>query len=90
MNIFLGTKCDLNRVSNIVSTEEGERMKNQINANQFLECSSKNNENINEVIYEAVRAIVAGLPEPKHKSLCEECADYVRNCCVFNLFCSRK
>lgn len=35
----------------------------KINANQFLECSSKHNENINEVIYEAIRAAIAGPPE---------------------------
>lgn len=44
--------------------EEGERLKRKINANQFLECSAKNNENINEVIYEAIRAAVAGPIDP--------------------------
>lgn len=45
-------------------------MKRKVNANQFLECSAKNNENVNEVIYEAVRAAVAGVPELPKKSCC--------------------
>lgn len=69
----LGTKNDLMRS---VKVSEGERMQRKINANQFLECSSKNYENINEVIYEAVRAAAAGLPEPQP----ETCYDLVRNC----------
>lgn len=48
----------------------------KINANQFLECSAKNYENINEVVYEAVRAAVAGPPPEPEKSF----FDVVRNC----------
>lgn len=40
--------------------EEGERMQQQINANQFIDCSAKNNKNIDQVIYEAIRAAVDG------------------------------
>lgn len=58
-----GTKSDLYVGANTVRVEEGERLRRKINANQFLECSAKNNENINEVIYEAVRAAVNGRPE---------------------------
>lgn len=65
-----GTKSDLSIGSTIVRTEEGERLRRKINANQFLECSAKNNDNINEVIYEAVRASVRGLPEDEPTDCC--------------------
>lgn len=75
---IVGTKSDLTVGINIVQVEEGERLQRRINANQFLECSAKNNENINEVIYEAIRAAVAGPLDPPevgcfqtlHKILC--------------------
>lgn len=75
----LGTKSDLEVGINIVHTEEGERLMRKINANQFLECSAKNYENINEVVYEGIRAAVAGVPaEPEHSYF-----DIMRNylCC---------
>lgn len=55
-----GTKSDLKIGINVVKVNEGENLRKRINANRFLECSAKNNQNINEVIYEAVRAAVAG------------------------------
>lgn len=71
---------------NLVQTEEGERMKRKINANQFLECSAKENYNINEVIYEAVRAINIGRPEPPIGESCWRCAGLMRKvfCCGSN------
>lgn len=68
-----GTKCDLSLGPNIVRLEEGERMRRKINANQFLECSAKDNENINEVIYEAVRASVNGRLEDETGNDCRGC-----------------
>lgn len=60
--------------SNSVSPDEGVNMKIEINANQFIECSAKTYTNINEVIYEAVRASVAGVPEMEDQSgSCLEC-----------------
>lgn len=61
---ILGTKSDLTVGINIVQVEEGEKLQRKINANQFLECSAKNNDNINEVIYESIRAAVAGPLDP--------------------------
>lgn len=57
-------------------------MKIKINANQFLECSAKNYENINEVIYEAVRASAAGIPEVEPQNQCMECLASL-SCCMF-------
>lgn len=68
-----GTKCDLSVGTNIVRTEEGERMRRKINANQFLECSAKNNQNVNEVIYEAVRASVNGRLDDESTNDCRGC-----------------
>lgn len=75
----LGTKSDLEVGINIVRPEEGERIMRKINANQFLECSAKNNENINEVVYEAIRAAVAGIPHQPEKSCFGVMRDYL--CC---------
>lgn len=71
---------------NIVQEGEGERMMRRINANQFLECSAKNNENINEVIYEAVRASVAGRPSPPETSTCQQFSRFIHRviCCQEN------
>lgn len=61
--------------------EEGERLQRKINANQFLECSAKNNENINEVIYEAIRAAVAGPLDPPQLGCLEILQKYL--CCQY-------
>lgn len=58
---------------NSISAEEGENMRMEINANQLLECSAKQFVNINEVIYESVRASVMGVPEVESQSSCMEC-----------------
>ncbi|XP_031623858.1 ras-like GTP-binding protein RhoL [Contarinia nasturtii] len=76
--VLVGTKSDLTVGINIVQEEEGERLKRKINANQFLECSSKHNENINEVIYEAIRAAVVGPPEPPETSCCTSILKWFR------------
>lgn len=75
----LGTKSDLTVGINIVQVEEGEKMRRKIYANQFLECSAKQNENINEVIYEAIRAAVAGPVEPPNIGIFETVRRFV--CC---------
>ncbi|XP_055320245.1 ras-like GTP-binding protein RhoL [Sitodiplosis mosellana] len=62
--VLVGTKTDLTVGINLVQVDEGEKLQRKINANQFLECSAKNNDNINEVIYEAIRAAVAGPLDP--------------------------
>lgn len=75
-NSPLGTKTDLNHGPNVVSKADGERMKRKINANQFLGCSAKNYVNINEVVYEAVRAATVGRPDPPTETY----FDTLRNC----------
>lgn len=64
---------------NIVQPEEGEKMRRKINANQFLECSARNYENINEVIYESIRAAVSGPPQPPPESCFDTFRRYI--CC---------
>lgn len=61
---MVGTKVDLRDEENkkFVQTADGEKLKRSIRARSFLECSSKTFKNINEVIYEAVRATLQ--PEP--------------------------
>lgn len=63
-----GTKSDLSRNANVINVTEGERLQRKINAYRFLECSAKNNDNINEVIYEAVRATAIGYIDPPEPS----------------------
>lgn len=69
---------------NSVRTEDGEQMRAEINANQFLECSAKNYENINEVIYEAVRASVAGRPEMESDSSCWDALGALSICAMLS------
>lgn len=79
-----GTKSDLTVGINIVQVEEGEKMRRKINANQFLECSAKQNDNINEVIYEAIRAAVAGPIEQPNAGIFETVRRIV--CCSTDTF----
>lgn len=69
---------------NSVTIEEGEQMRAEINGNRFLECSAKNYLNINEVIYEAVRASVAGVPEVESDSSCMDCLGGLAICGMFS------
>lgn len=40
-----------------VTVEEGRKLKNKIGAYGFLECSALRNENLNDVLTQAIRAI---------------------------------
>lgn len=62
--ILVGTKVDLREEGNkkFVQTSDGDKLSRSIRARSFLECSSKTFKNVNEVIYEAVRATLQ--PEP--------------------------
>lgn len=59
---FVATKKDLRQNSRkpLVSTEEGEDLCRIIRANRFIECSAKENIQIENTIHEAVRAAVKG------------------------------
>lgn len=63
---MVGTKVDLRDESNkkFVQTSDGDKLCRSIRARSFLECSSKTFKNINEVIYEAVRATLQPEPVP--------------------------
>lgn len=57
--LLVGTKCDLrtsDKNENILTTADGEELKEKIGSVSFLECSAKTFINVNEVFYEAVRA----------------------------------
>lgn len=57
--IYLGTKSDL-RIPNsekFVTFSEGKKLKQKIRASAFVECSAKKKQNLEEVFYEAVRAV---------------------------------
>lgn len=60
-----GTKSDLRHSPTAVSPGEADRVRRQLNANAYLECSAKQYSNINEVIHAAVRAIAHGIPVPE-------------------------
>lgn len=61
------TKVDLRQPGKpCVTTAEGETLSQQINANSFIECSAKENIQVRETVYEAVRAAVVGVKEPSH------------------------
>ncbi|XP_055319546.1 ras-like GTP-binding protein RhoL [Sitodiplosis mosellana] len=80
--VLVGTKSDLTVGINIVRVDEGEKLRKKINANQFLECSAKNNHNVNEVIYEAIRAAVAGPLDPPKTGCFKTLRKYM--CCHNN------
>ena len=65
--VLVGTKLDLrpqNGASGYVTTEMGEKLRRKINANSFVECSAKEGLNVKLAVHEAVRASIAGIPEP--------------------------
>lgn len=74
----LGTKSDLRGLNHAVQAHEGEEVKRTLNGNAFLECSAKEYRNINEVIYEAVRAADRGVPPPQEEE--EGCMSFL-TCC---------
>lgn len=74
------TKCDLTVGRNILQSHDGERMRKKINANAFIECSAKNNENINEVLYAAVRATINGPLPPPEEPTCCRCFSFFQSC----------
>lgn len=66
-NIFVSaTKIDLREdprnLRPLITTEEGEEFAQKIGARKFIECSSKDNVAIEEVIHESIRAYTT---EPK-------------------------
>lgn len=66
----MGTKLDLRiaRSEKFVTTAEGRRLKKEIHAHSFVECSAMNKENLGNVFEEAVRAV-----EKKPKSKPHQC-----------------
>lgn len=57
------TKIDLRSGNGkYISTRDGEKLRRKINANAFIECSAKTDTNVREIIYEAVKASMAGIP----------------------------
>lgn len=79
---MVGTKVDLRDEGNkkFVQTSDGDKLCRSIRARSFLECSSKTFNNINEVIYEAVRATLQ--PEP-----IETVGEEVEPCCFSCFSC---
>lgn len=59
-----GTKSDLHA---IITPTEAERVRRQLNANAYLDCSAKQYSNVNEVIHAAVRAVRQGIPVPEEQ-----------------------
>ena len=53
---FANEKADPN--SQPISSEQGQKVANEIGARYYLECSAKTKENINEVFEQAVRAVL--------------------------------
>ena len=77
--MLVATKYDLiDRKGNFVKKAEGEKLARKINANYFNECSAKENVMIQETIHEAVRAVVAGVPQKIEEE---------KNCCCGCNFC---
>ena len=78
--ILVGTKYDLkdNQISSEKVDEipvlsiEGEEMKNKINAENYIECSSLTNYNVDEVFYSAIRIVLRKMSN-KSKSHCSLC-----------------
>lgn len=57
-----------------IPTEEGERLKKKLKAVSFIECSAKEFKNINEVIYEAVRASDRPIVHDEEVISCDFCS----------------
>lgn len=57
--ILVGTKCDLRKVEDpnepTIQPKDGHKMKKMIKAVEYLECSAKDNEGIEDIIHAAVR-----------------------------------
>jgi len=65
--VLVGTKSDL-RIPNsekFVTTIEGKNLKKKIHAYAFVECSAKKKNNLQDVFFEAIRAVEK---KPKHSS----------------------
>uniref|UniRef100_A0A336MYV3 CSON009870 protein n=1 Tax=Culicoides sonorensis TaxID=179676 RepID=A0A336MYV3_CULSO len=83
--VLVATKVDLRKPGSTgcVTTEEGEILSKQINANSFIECSAKEDIRVRETIYEAVRAAVVGVPEQTKQDDANDgfCCGLSWNCC---------
>uniref|UniRef100_A0A336MPS6 CSON002280 protein n=1 Tax=Culicoides sonorensis TaxID=179676 RepID=A0A336MPS6_CULSO len=83
--VLCATKVDLRKPGSTgcVTTEEGEILSKQINANSFIECSAKEDIRVRETIYEAVRAAVVGVPEQSKQNDANDgfCCGLSWNCC---------
>ncbi|XP_058458191.1 ras-like GTP-binding protein RhoL [Malaya genurostris] len=73
--VLIATKLDLRKgVSSEVTTAEGARLARKINANSFIECSAKTDQNVKLAVEEAVRACFLGVPEaPLEESCWDKC-----------------
>lgn len=54
--VLVATKVDLRQTLDHINTYEGQGLSTQIGAKSFVECSSLNLLNVNEVFYKAIRA----------------------------------
>jgi len=70
--LLVGTKCDLRKdpKHKCMATEMGEKLKQDIHAVKYMECSALTQENLKEVFDEAIRAAIAARNKKK-KGTCE-------------------
>eukprot|EP01064_Diplonema_japonicum_P034584 TRINITY_DN721_c16_g1_i1.p1 TRINITY_DN721_c16_g1~~TRINITY_DN721_c16_g1_i1.p1 ORF type:complete len:214 (+),score=42.14 TRINITY_DN721_c16_g1_i1:59-643(+) len=66
--ILVGTKLDLRDGDTSVVEEEGKQLKEDINAQVYIECSAKTEHNVKKVFDEAVRAYLKPTPAPQQSS----------------------
>ncbi|KAL0480982.1 Ras-related protein Rac [Acrasis kona] len=79
--ILVGTKSDLRddpeimrtlktKNLSIISNEQGEKLKNDIGAIKYIECSAMKNDNVSTIFQEALRAVLYGVHRKETKSKC--------------------
>uniref|UniRef100_K7N227 Rac-like GTP-binding protein ARAC7 n=1 Tax=Glycine max TaxID=3847 RepID=K7N227_SOYBN len=69
--VLVGTKLDRGYVadhmgSNVITSAEGEEMRKQIGAAAYIECSSKNQQNVKAVFDTAIKVV---LEPPRRKQM---------------------
>ncbi|KAK1261760.1 Rac-like GTP-binding protein RAC2 [Acorus gramineus] len=80
--VLVGTKLDLREDKqffmnypgvSIVSTEQGEKLKSEVGALAYIECSSKTQQNVKAVFDAAVKVVIQPLKPTKRKKRSNNC-----------------